>query len=523
MIFGFFTLFVALVISAVAAYYSIVGLTAIFAAAVIPIIIMGAALEVGKLTAAVWLKMNWSRANITYKLYLVPAVAFLMLLTSMGIFGFLSKAHSDQSMVSGDVQAKIAIYDEKIRTERENIDANRKALKQMDEAVDQIMGRSQDEKGADKAVAVRRAQQKERGRLLADIAESQKKITALNEERAPIAAEVRKVEAEVGPIKYIAALIYDDNADTGILEKAVRFVIIIIVAVFDPLALVLILAAQQSLRWHREDQEAQATAPAYEPDDGPLTAEQIDQIKETADEPSWMIKTDPSPPGWMYDTTTTTYPSTQEEVEEVIQEFDRSKHAYLDKPFVHFENIKPMVHKPEQPPVEEPPVEEPPVEQPLPQEPVIKVTVPYYKLLGNGYVEVEGKMVHSRVLIDMYPEVAADIARRRLDTEADPQLGLQADNEPVAVTPSLATFGVEFPANPVKGAMFLQVSTLPSKLFKFNGNKWIAIDKSVTDSYTYNEEYLKYVIDSINKGHISSDDLTVGEQEQIVEYLKKNA
>ena len=188
MIFGFFTLFVALVISAVAAYYSIVGLTAIFSAAVIPIIIMGAALEVGKLTAAVWLKMNWARANFTYKLYLVPAVAFLMLLTSMGIFGFLSKAHSDQSLVGGDVTAKIAVYDEKIKTARENIDVNRKALKQMDEAVDQSMGRSTDEKGADKAVAVRRGQQKERSRLLAEIAAEQKSISQLSEERAPIAA-----------------------------------------------------------------------------------------------------------------------------------------------------------------------------------------------------------------------------------------------------------------------------------------------------------------------------------------------
>ena len=111
MIFGYFTLFVALVISAVAAYYSIVGLTAIFSAAVIPIVIMGASLEVGKVTAAIWLKLNWYRANLTYKLYLVPALIFLMLLTSMGIFGFLSKAHSDQSLVSGDVTSKIAIYD----------------------------------------------------------------------------------------------------------------------------------------------------------------------------------------------------------------------------------------------------------------------------------------------------------------------------------------------------------------------------------------------------------------------------
>ncbi|NBR25861.1 MAG: hypothetical protein EBU08_19195, partial [Micrococcales bacterium] len=205
MIFGYFTLFVALIISAVAAYYSIVGLTAIFSTAVIPIMIMGASLEVGKLVAAVWLKLNWHRANITYKMYLVPAVAFLMLLTSMGIFGFLSKAHSDQSLVSGDSMAKVAIYDEKIRISKDNIEANRKALKQMDEAVDQVMGRSADEKGADKAVGVRRSQQKERARLLVEIEAEQKKITNLNEERAPLAAEFRKVESEVGPIKYIAA------------------------------------------------------------------------------------------------------------------------------------------------------------------------------------------------------------------------------------------------------------------------------------------------------------------------------
>ena len=124
MIFGYFTLIVALIISAIAAYYSIIGLTAIFSAAVIPIMIMGASLEVGKVTAAIWLKMYWERASLLYKFYLVPAVAFLMLLTSMGIFGFLSKAHSDQSLVSGDSMARVAIYDEKIKIARENIDAN---------------------------------------------------------------------------------------------------------------------------------------------------------------------------------------------------------------------------------------------------------------------------------------------------------------------------------------------------------------------------------------------------------------
>jgi len=121
--------------------------------------------------------------------------------------------------------------------------------------VDQVMGRSSDEKGADKAVGLRRAQQKERVRLQSEIAAEQKIVAAVSEERAPIAAEVRKVEAEVGPIKYIANFIYGDNPDANILEKAVTWVIIIIVVVFDPLAVILLLASQYSFQWFRKQEE----------------------------------------------------------------------------------------------------------------------------------------------------------------------------------------------------------------------------------------------------------------------------
>ncbi len=254
-----------LTVSAVAIYYSVAGLVAIFSAAVIPIIVMGVALEISKLAGTVWLKQNWTRAPYFIRAYLLAAIAILMLITSMGIFGFLSKAHSDQSLVSGDVQSRIAVYDEKIKTSRDNIDANRKALKQMDEAVDQVMGRSSDEKGADKAVQIRRSQQKERVRLQSEIAAEQKTITALSEERAPIAAEVRKVEAEVGPIKYIAAFIYGDNPDANILEKAVTWVIIIIVVVFDPLAVILLLASQYSFQWFRKEEEEHPIVTTIEP------------------------------------------------------------------------------------------------------------------------------------------------------------------------------------------------------------------------------------------------------------------
>jgi len=170
-----------------------------------------------------------------------------MLITSMGIFGFLSKAHSDQSLVSGDVAARIAVYDEKIKTERENIETNRKALKQMDTAVDQLMERSNDEQGASRAVRLRHTQAEERSRLLSEISESQKHISLLNDERAPIAAESRKVESEVGPIRYIAAFVYG-NTDPSILERAVTWVILILILVFDPLAVILLLASQYSFQ-----------------------------------------------------------------------------------------------------------------------------------------------------------------------------------------------------------------------------------------------------------------------------------
>jgi hypothetical protein len=242
------SLITGLAISAVAIYYSVVGLTAVFAAAAFPIMVMGVTLEVAKLVATVWLKQHWSIAPKLMKLYLIVAVIILMFITSMGIFGFLSKAHLDQNMVSGDVVDKVAIIDAKVQSQKDNMDAARKALKQMDESVDQVMSRSNDEKGADKAVQLRRSQAKERQRLQQEISTAQTEVSKLQNERAPIAKELRKVEAEVGPIKYIASFVYG-SAEQDILEKAVTWLIIIIVVVFDPLAVILLLASQYSFAY----------------------------------------------------------------------------------------------------------------------------------------------------------------------------------------------------------------------------------------------------------------------------------
>ena len=139
MVFGLLILLIALIISAVAAFYSIAGLTTIFSAAVTPIIIMGASLEIGKIVATVWMHKYWQRMSLQFKLYLIPAILVLMLITSMGIFGYLSKAHLDQTAPTGDIIAQVQILDDKITTERDNIKANKTALSQMDAQVDQLL------------------------------------------------------------------------------------------------------------------------------------------------------------------------------------------------------------------------------------------------------------------------------------------------------------------------------------------------------------------------------------------------
>jgi hypothetical protein len=395
-----------------------------------------------------------------------------MLITSMGIFGFLSKAHSDQSLVGGDVQAKIAVYDEKIKTAKDNIDANRKALKQMDEAVDQVMARSSSETGADKAVGLRRSQQKERARLQSEIQTEQKTISSLSEERAPIAAEVRKVEAEVGPIKYIAKLIYGDNPDANLLEKAVTWVIIIIVAVFDPLAIMMLLAATESMKWERQRVfERLGLAPKDE---------------EHKPELDKSVVQDPHPTGWMFTSNSESTP------EKSIFE----QHPYLLKPFTHFKDLVPMVHKPE--PTEE---SESTDEEIHNETPAVKAAIKLWKEQNPNKTIKDQRTKLSR----------GEIAEL-------PWLALAADNEMPREPKS--GFGSEFPMDAAKGDSFVRVDRLPNEVYKHNGNVWILVDKSRTDNYTYNTAYIDHLISKIDTGEYDIDLLSDNEREQISQRLQ---
>ena len=392
MILGLLTLITALSISAVAIYYSVAGLAAIFAAAVLPIVIMGGTLEVAKLVTAVWLHKHWREATWWLKSYLTTAVLVLMLITSMGIFGFLSKAHIEQTSASqesvaqvdrltveivrqkdiiaraegqikrlessgtgadANIQAQIDAEQQRIdkayeriqpaideqnriigsqgklfQDELDRIDEQLATLQRYIDAGDKdnirkaqaMIGARQDGSWGSRTAAAaeewRKGRQQARADLLTkieaatnnpqaraaraeiqrlrktvetQIAESNKlinrlrtqigktdkvddinaqvdeqttriknanaEIDTLTEEKYKLQAEYRKLEAEVGPVKYIAEFIYGESADTNMLEEAVRWVIVILIFVFDPLAVLLLIASQYTFEWHRQRKE----------------------------------------------------------------------------------------------------------------------------------------------------------------------------------------------------------------------------------------------------------------------------
>ena len=238
----------AISISVIAAGYSIVGLATLFAGAVVPIIAMGSALEVGKLVAASWLYHNWnSDVPRLLKSYLFGAIIVLVFITSLGIFGFLSKAHLDQvKPVSGN-NIKIELLDKQINQQNLIIDRAEKQINLLDKALEVYI----DKEYVSRGLKERKKQEEERTLLTNTINEASDKIAELTNQKASLSLEQNKIEAEVGPIKYVAELIYGEQAQDNF-DKAVRFVILILIFVFDPLAVLLLIAANISLRQWRK-------------------------------------------------------------------------------------------------------------------------------------------------------------------------------------------------------------------------------------------------------------------------------
>ena len=238
----------AISISVIAAGYSIVGLATLFAGAVVPIIAMGSALEVGKLVAASWLYHNWnSDVPRLLKSYLFGAIIVLVFITSLGIFGFLSKAHLDQVKPTSSNAIKIEVIDKQINQQNLIIDRAEKQITLLDKALQVYI----DKEYVSKGLKERKKQEEERTLLNNAINEASDKIAELTNQKAELSLAQDKIEAEVGPIKYVAELIYGEKAQDNF-DKSVRFVILILIFVFDPLAVLLLIAANISLRQWRK-------------------------------------------------------------------------------------------------------------------------------------------------------------------------------------------------------------------------------------------------------------------------------
>ena len=237
------TFITSLAIAAVAAWYSIIGLTTIFSAAVVPIIIMGVVLEIGKLVAAAWVYQNWKETNVLLRYYLVSAIVVLMLITSMGIYGFLSKSHIDAGINTTEISVKLERLDNRINGEQRQIDRAEKTLKQLDDRLEKM------NEGwfITRGIQQREKEQEERQQLNNIIKKSESEIDKLLDKKSEYQLEVKNFEVEVGPIKYIAALVYGDDAK-NYLDNTVRYVILLLIFVFDPLAVLLLISANQSYR-----------------------------------------------------------------------------------------------------------------------------------------------------------------------------------------------------------------------------------------------------------------------------------
>lgn len=593
MFLGITTLLIAILISGVAAYYSILGLTAIFAAATIPVIIMGASLEAGKVITAVWLHKNWQRASMVYKLYLIPAILFLMLLTSMGVFGFLSKAHIEQGVPAGDVQAQVNLIDEKIAIQRENIELARKTLNQLNATVDETLKRSSNERGAVNADWIRKTQNKERTNLQNEIAAAQKTITKLQEERAPLAAQARKIDAEVGPIKYVAALIYDNQTDIDLLEKAVRWVILLIVIVFDPLAIVLIIAALKQFQWSVEEKKNKTTAADSKSDADTKTLEPEQNLILTGLDgnsfyvpPTWQQVSEPLPSQDSEKSTVDVEKNPEQaQVESEVTEIRNSQNldtqtqqfsiveseeqsskileletalASLYEDYQKLESERNTILDTNQT-----------LEQILTnfqnqtydkdsvasqnadlnaqlvglQNQLSQISYEKHLLLEqNTTLSANDVLLRSRLealeqqLLEYFQQnnktentdsvqnseqdsiqESAIIVSEPHTVETETQTFTENENsEEVKVQPITKTdFGLSFPAAPERGDMCMRIDFKPQRLFKWNGVKWIEINRESTDAFSYNQEYIKYLASKLASGEYGLEDINETELVQI--------
>lgn len=252
MIFTLLTFATALLLAAVSGWFSIIGVMAIYAGAPIHALIMGITLEIGKLVTTSWLYRNWKGASWFIKTPLIIFTFLLMVTTSIGVFGFLSKAHIEQNASTVDNSAKVERLDQQIAREKSVISDNEKVITQLDATVNSYLGKDR----IDKSVAIRKSQDVQRKQLRIDIETAQTAIDKFSDEKLKLQSEVRKLQLDVGPVRYIAELFFgvSDKVEQNI-EAAVKIFTGIIVSTMDPLAVILLIAANYTLLRYKNEEK----------------------------------------------------------------------------------------------------------------------------------------------------------------------------------------------------------------------------------------------------------------------------
>jgi len=661
MFFNYITLLTALLISSVAIFFSVAGLVAIFPAYQWSIICMGSVIEVGKLVAAIWLHKNWSSAVWWLKWSLASQVAVVMFITSMGIFGYLSKSHVEQTGAANESKAqvqriqtelarneaiierantKIKNYGENgssldsslnrqidkeqtridsaysrvqpsinaqmatIKAEQNNIksqqDLYRNEIKRIDAALKTAteeekvklnkkrrtaLWRVRTAASANGAVkAARKEIASIRKSVKAEIAASNKLINrlrlrmgksteqdiekligeqqtrikdantaldTLTEQKFKLESAYRKLEAEVGPIKYIAKFIYDE-ADANLLEKAVTWVIILIIFVFDPFAILLLIATQYSFERTKIEIELAEVAHKLEEiaETEKYLEEEIHNVEDKVDSITENVPEATAQTGWEtaisdsvdyfhaevediandameYADAITDEPEltiddiaasaeveeldTTDEVQSVLSDLmENAEVEELEEPEVH-DQYKELFESPadvlEADEVEEAQDEVIEVEIAEPEEPwenlnELSTIVEEIKTrddnqavfnltkVGENYINYNGKVYRNEALQNTHPELKLDFIK------------------PV-------DSGRKFPKSAEVGKLFLRSDLAPTKLFRFNGTEWNSIDKNLLHHIAYSRDYINELIKVVGEGEYNPELLNTSEKHHI--------
>jgi len=237
------TILVALVLSTVSAYFSVAGMAILFSGAAVSVMVMASALELAKVMATVWLHHNWKTVPTLIRFYLCGALCVLILTTSMGAFGYLSRAHIEQSSSSTDYTLQIDTLESKLKNQELTLEASRSRV----QALNDILAQANDK---DRAYLNTR-QKNERAQLESSIQEAVSDIEKTNQELLPLRRSNNIIQSDIGPIKYVAELFYGEDEAKKHFDEAVRLIIFFIVLVFDPLAIVLLVSGSYGLSRHK--------------------------------------------------------------------------------------------------------------------------------------------------------------------------------------------------------------------------------------------------------------------------------